>query len=72
LTPIAADAEPVGRDGSFDEMFVLKDEEGVPVTRQRYRITAADGRVHEGVTNDAGETARIYTLTPQRLILELV
>ena len=56
----------------YDELIVLKDEDGHPVVNQRYKITAEDGKIYEGVTDGAGETSRIHTKGPKKLIVELV
>jgi hypothetical protein len=56
----------------YDELIVLKDEQGHPVANQRYRIETADGQIFEGVTNNAGETTRIRTDGPTQLFIELL
>lgn len=48
------------------------DEDGYPVANQRYKITEENGWIHEGMTNEAGETSRIGTDAPSKLIIELV
>jgi hypothetical protein len=65
-------AESVRIHAGYDELIVLKDEQGQPVVNQRYRIETADGQVFEGVTNDAGETTRVRTDGPVQLTIELL
>lgn len=57
---------------SFDELIVLKDEEGQPVANQRYRITAPNGQIFEGTTDEFGETQRINTKSAQHIFIELL
>jgi hypothetical protein len=65
-------AESIHTHRQYDELIVLKDEQGHPVANQRYRIETADGQRIEGVTNDAGETMRIRTDGPTQLLIELL
>lgn len=48
--------EPIG---NYDEMFVVKDDEGKPIPHFKYKLVTADGETIRGVTNEKGETARI-------------
>lgn len=65
----AGSAEGTGR---FDEMFILRDDNGDPIPDQRFRIEMADGAAYEGTTNDQGETVRICTDASTNLEIELV
>jgi hypothetical protein len=65
-------AEAIRAHRQYDELIVLKDEQGHAVANQRYRIETADGQVFEGVTNDAGETTRVRTDGPTQLTIELL
>jgi hypothetical protein len=56
----------------YAELIVLKDEQGHPVADQRYRITTADGRTFDGVTNGAGETTKVRSDGPIQLTIELL
>ncbi|MFW1995301.1 type VI secretion system Vgr family protein [Acinetobacter guillouiae] len=43
----------------FNEMFVLKDPKGLPVSGFAYKIVTGDGKVFRGVSNEKGETIRL-------------
>ena len=43
----------------FNEMFVLKDKKGNPVPNFPYKVTLADGRVMQGITDAQGATQRV-------------
>ncbi|MGO1283046.1 MAG: DUF2345 domain-containing protein, partial [Moraxellaceae bacterium] len=45
----------------FDEMFVLKDTLGNPISGFAYKITTGDGKIYRGITNKEGQTTRIHT-----------
>lgn len=45
----------------YDEMFVVQDTLGNPVQGYVYKITTDEGKVYRGVTNEKGETIRVYT-----------
>lgn len=45
----------------YDEMYVVKDTLGNPVQGYAYKITTDEGEVYRGVTNEKGETIRVYT-----------
>ncbi|APA88924.1 hypothetical protein BJG93_26975 [Paraburkholderia sprentiae WSM5005] len=47
--------------GPFDERFLVKDEEGSPVTNVRYRIFANGKQIIAGVTDSDGWTERVVT-----------
>jgi len=46
---------------AYDEQFVLKDDEGNFLANVPYTIKLPDGDLKYGVTNDNGETDRIFT-----------
>lgn len=52
--------EPIG---NYDEMFVIKDQDGNPIPYFKYKIVTGDGEIIRGVTNAKGETARVETST---------
>lgn len=56
----------------YSEQFhvVTPGAEHLPKAGQRYRISAADGRVWEGVTDADGLTERVYTDAPVALTFE--
>lgn len=56
----------------FNELIVLRDEDGHPIANQRFRIRSADGDVYEGMTTDAGETVRVRTGAAVQLDIELL
>jgi uncharacterized Zn-binding protein involved in type VI secretion len=56
----------------FDELIVLRDENGDSIANQRFRIRSADGEVYEGTTTDAGETVRVRTDGSAQLEIELL
>ncbi len=43
----------------FNEMFVLRDKKGNPVPNFPYKVTLADGRVLQGITDAHGATQRV-------------
>lgn len=45
----------------YDEMYVITDSGGNPISGFAYKITTDDGRVYRGVTNEKGETIRVGT-----------
>ncbi|AWY21186.1 type VI secretion system Vgr family protein [Moraxella bovis] len=45
----------------YDEMYVITDSNGNPVSGFAYKITTDDGRVYRGITNEKGETIRVGT-----------
>ena len=45
----------------YNEAFLLKDENGVPVPNFKYKVTLENGEVAYGVTDEHGMTQRIYT-----------
>jgi type VI secretion system secreted protein VgrG len=47
---------PDSRPKMFDEAFVIKNSDGVPVSGLRYRIELPDGTFEDGVTDEAGKT----------------
>lgn len=57
--------------GRFDERFVVKDEEGKPVSNVRYRISANGKQVQTGVTDSDGLTMRVVTAGLKFVTLEL-
>ena len=56
----------------FDELIVLRDEDGHPIANQRFRIRSADGEVYEGTTNETGETVRVRTVASIQLEIEML
>ena len=40
----------------FDEAFIVKDANGLPVANLRYTIRRADGSCEDGMTNENGQT----------------
>ncbi|KDR24940.1 MULTISPECIES: PAAR domain-containing protein [Caballeronia] len=66
--PSPADIAP----SVFDELIVLRDEDGQPISHQRFRIKSADGATYEGITSDAGETVRVRTNAPLQIEIELL
>ncbi|MNV80421.1 hypothetical protein D3C71_1740230 [compost metagenome] len=57
-TSLGADLPAFPKSGGSHRSFVLVREiDGHPIPKQRYRITRANGQVIEGISNDKGETA---------------
>lgn len=54
-------AETTPAEQVYDEMFVVKDNLGNPIEGYSYKIVTAEGEVYRGVTNEKGETIRVYT-----------
>lgn len=55
----------------FSESFIIKDQttgEAIPFTK--YRITAKDGTIYEGVSDEYGNTMPIYTAAPTSLTID--
>lgn len=57
----AAFNPPSGLPGYFDEFFIIRDEEGSPVSNYRYRIETRGGELYEGITDAEGRTKVIST-----------
>lgn len=58
--------------GLFDEQFHLVDAVGgTPLGKCRYRITASDGQVWEGISDADGFTERVYTADAVELSIEI-
>ena len=51
---------PVGFGGGF----ILTDKKGIPQPQTPYRITTEEGEILQGVTDDEGKTAPVYTSIP--------
>ena len=45
----------------YDEMYVITDGNGNPVSGFAYKITTDDGKIYRGITNEKGETIRVGT-----------
>jgi type VI secretion system secreted protein VgrG len=59
--------------GKFDERFrLVGEDEETPLAHRRYRISAEDGQCWEGTTNSEGLTERIYTVSEQKLSIEII
>lgn len=43
------------------EFFTLLDDENNPVANQKYKMSAADGSIVEGFTNEQGQTEHLWT-----------
>ncbi|WP_250535013.1 hypothetical protein [Caballeronia sp. AZ10_KS36] len=56
----------------YDELIVLVDDDGNPVSNQRFRLKMGDGSTQEGTTNEAGETVRVRTSMSMDIELELL
>jgi type VI secretion system secreted protein VgrG len=55
----------------FSEFFIAKDETtGEVLPNRRYRITTAEGKVFEGVTDMEGKTMEITTSSPEKISIE--
>ena len=68
----ASDIPPRAAHGKFDERFRLVGKDGeTPMAHRRYRVTAEDGQRWEGITNAEGLTDRIYTVSEQKLSVEI-
>ncbi|WP_339456228.1 PAAR domain-containing protein [Pseudomonas sp. EA_65y_Pfl1_P120] len=52
---------PVPMPGYFNNFFVLRDEEGKPITNYGYRLETESGEVYEGVTDANGHTKTVST-----------
>jgi len=52
---------------TFDEQFVIKDPQGDPIVGFHYKITTSGGKTYKGVTNERGETLRVWTRWPEVL-----
>ncbi|MDC0727060.1 type VI secretion system tip protein VgrG [Phytobacter diazotrophicus] len=57
-------------DSSFDEQFLLQDNEGNPIAFQKYKISTSDGQVYRGMTDKDGKTLRIKTPSAEELVFE--
>jgi type VI secretion system secreted protein VgrG len=53
----------------FDEAFVVKDPDGLPVAGLRYRIALPDGTFEDGVTDEFGQTHVVAGADPHELKL---
>ena len=45
----------------YHEFFTLYDDDKNPVANQKYRLTAEDGSILEGYTNEQGQTEHLWT-----------
>ncbi|OUY08933.1 type VI secretion system Vgr family protein [Acinetobacter populi] len=45
----------------YDEMYVIRDPQGNPISGFPYKITTPDGKIYRGISNDKGETIRLGT-----------
>lgn len=64
---------PLPGAGKFVRQFVLRRAaDHQPLARQKYRVTLEDGRVIEGVSNDAGETELAESDVMQNAQIELL
>lgn len=57
----AAFTAPLELLGTFNEFFVIRDDEGNPIVNYGYRIETAAGDVHEGTTDSQGKTKLVNT-----------
>jgi type VI secretion system secreted protein VgrG len=51
----------------FDEAFIVKDADGLPVADLRYTIRRADGSHEEGMTNENGQTHLVSSAESENL-----
>lgn len=65
---------PTAAQGLFNEAFVVKDEDSGQIMRHvRYRIEDAQGHVlAQGMTDEAGRTARVHTRSSDQITLFLL
>lgn len=57
----------------FNEYFIARNEDsGDIMPHTRYRITTAEGDTFEGITDQEGKTATVYTAVPNALKIELL
>lgn len=76
-SPAAIDStdssQPSDNHEKFDEQFKIVESDGnTPVINRRYRITAEDGKIWEGRSDDSGLTQRVTTPSPVKLSLSLL
>ncbi|HFN7553544.1 TPA: DUF2345 domain-containing protein [Escherichia coli] len=57
----------------FNEYFIARNEDsGDIMPHTRYRITTVEGDTFEGITDQEGKTATVYTAVPNALKIELL
>ncbi|CAD6560531.1 hypothetical protein LMG27952_07160 [Paraburkholderia hiiakae] len=49
--------------------FVVRDRSGTPIPNYPYRLEAANGLTWYGVTDEHGNTERVWTASPQKVAL---
>ncbi|AMH43378.1 PAAR domain-containing protein [Burkholderia sp. PAMC 26561] len=58
--------------GHFDQAFTLKDRyTGQPLAGVRYRVQSATGVIHDGITDAAGQTARIHAACAENITIHI-
>ena len=53
----------------FDDAFIVKDADGLPVSGLPYHIELPDGSIQHGITNELGQTHVITGADPEELKL---
>lgn len=56
----------------YGGVYSLTDEEGKIIPQTEYKVTAADGQVFHGISDDNGKTLPIYTTMPGKLKIEIL
>jgi len=56
----------------YHEFFTLLDDDNNPVVNQKYKISATDGSIVEGYTNEHGQTEHLWTHEKLPVNLEVI
>ncbi|WP_213992517.1 type VI secretion system tip protein VgrG [Sodalis sp. dw_96] len=71
MNPASYSASAVMLPSGFSEFFIAHDETtGEVLANKRYRITTAEGKIFEGVTDTEGKTMEISTSSPEKIDIE--
>jgi hypothetical protein len=55
----------------FAQQYTLRDAEGAPLRKRRYRVLISNDAIVSGVTDSVGRTQRIYAEEARSLSLEI-
>ncbi|MCS3433645.1 type VI secretion system Vgr family protein [Klebsiella sp. BIGb0407] len=64
------DIDPVDMPVGFGGGFIFTDDSGVPQASMPYQITTREGEIFQGVTDNHGKTAPVYTDAPASVNVE--
>ena len=56
----------------YDEQYIVKNRAGKPLPNTKYKMTTADGKVVNGVTDSEGKTEKATSLSMGKVVLEIL